>query len=479
MDEQGGCSCNILSFIERFIEGRETEKRYDFSQEDLCADEKLSRPNDSDSGSIRTVIEKQSKYARSAEGDFHRSSGGFSRGIENFEHFTIDVVCGRRKGCWVNVYSHLLKTLSFVFGFLAQMRLFLYRQRIFRNQALGCLVVVVGNLTVGGTGKTPVVEKLARSLAERGRKVAILSRGYKSKRESILKRWWRTVTQGEAPPPKVVSDGKRVLLDPDRAGDEPYMLAKNLPGVAVIVDKDRVKAGAYAIRKFGADTLVLDDGYQYLALKGRLNLLLIDKGDPFGNGYLLPRGVLREPIESIRRASYVLLTKSDGEPDKKLEAIIRSHNPEAEIIECAHKPQSLEEISGMERLELTALDGKKIGSFSAIAVPESFEGFLRELGAEIGMNRRFLDHHRYERKELERLFGSFREAGCEMVVTTEKDAVRIPQEFRPGIPFYYLRLEIDILSGGQDFQQAVSKICFPKKKMRSTRHPFASGNGAQ
>ena len=133
----------------------------------------------------------------------------------------------------------------------------------------------------------------------------------------------------------------------------------------------------------------------------------------------------------------------------------------------------------MERLELTALDGKKIGSFSAIAVPESFEGFLRELGAEIGMNRRFLDHHRYERKELERLFGSFREAGCEMVVTTEKDAVRIPQEFRPGIPFYYLRLEIDILSGGQDFQQAVSKICFPKKKMRSTRHPFASGNGAQ
>ncbi len=401
------------------------------------------------------------------------------RWIENFEHFTIDVVYGRRKGRGVTAYSHFLKALSFLFSFLAQTRLFLYRHRIFRDQRLGCLVVVVGNLTVGGTGKTPVVEKFARSLAERGRKVAILSRGYKSKDEPLLYKWWRMITHGEAPPPKVVSDGQKVLLDPDHAGDEPYMLAKNLPGVVVIVDKNRVKAGAHAIKKFGVDTLVLDDGYQYLALKGRLNLLLIDKADPFGNGHLLPRGILREPIKNIQRASYVFLTKSDGQPDVNLESIIRSHNSDAEIIECAHKPQYLKKVNGTQSLELAELAGKRIGSFSAIAVPESFENFLREFGAEIELNRRFLDHHRYGRNELERLFERFREAECEMVVTTEKDSVRIPDGFEPGIPFYYLRLEIEILSGDRDFQEAVSRICFPKKKMRSTRHPFAAENGGE
>src|SRR5690606_22435665 len=119
---------------------------------------------------------------------------------------------------------------------------------------------------VGGTGKTPVVEKFARSLAERGRKVAILSRGYKSKPDPLWRRWWRKLTHGKPPPPKVVSDGRKVLLDSEEAGDEPFMLARNLPGVVVLVDKNRVKSGSYAVRKYGVDTLLLDDGFQYLPL---------------------------------------------------------------------------------------------------------------------------------------------------------------------------------------------------------------------
>ncbi len=396
----------------------------------------------------------------------------FLKKFEDFEQFTIDVVYERRTGRLVTVYEKLLYVLSKLFSAIVQFRLLLYKNRILRNNYLGCLVVVVGNLTVGGTGKTPVVEKFARSLADRGRKVAILSRGYKSKKEPLWRVWWRLLTHGEPTPPKVVSDGENILLDSEHAGDEPYMLAKNLPGIVVVVDKNRVKAGFFAIKKFGVDTLILDDGFQYLRLKGQLNLLLIDKTNPFGNGNLLPRGVLREPIKHIKRASYVFITKSNGVKDPELEALVRSHKPETEIIVCAHKPQYLHEVNGKGRLELSSLEGLRIGAFSGIAVPESFEQFLRDYGAEVRYNQRFLDHHRFTVGELKEMFGKVKVAGLDMVVTTEKDAVRISSDFTPGIPFYYLRLEVEILSGVADFEEAVSRICFPKKKMRTTRMPF-------
>jgi len=259
-----------------------------------------------------------------------------------------------------------------------------------------------------------------------------------------------------------VSDGRAVLLDSEVAGDEPYMLARNLPGVVVLVDKDRVKAGAHAIKEFGCDTLVLDDGFQYLPLKGRLNLLLVDKTNPFGNGFLLPRGILREPIKHLKRASYVFLTKSKGVRDEELEAMIRRFNPDAEIIECAHKPQYLQRIGGDERLPLAAIAGKRIGAFSGIAAPESFEAFLRETGARLEYTKRFLDHHRFSSEELQGVFKEALGARVDMIITTEKDAVRIDPALKIPLPCYYLRLEIEILRGASDFDEAVGKICFPR-----------------
>ena len=172
--------------------------------------------------------------------------------IERFALFAEDVILDRRKGKRVAVFAGFLKLFSYLFSGIVQLRLWLYENRLFRTNHLGCLVVVVGNLTVGGTGKTPVVEKFARSLAARGRKVAILSRGYKSKPVPLWKRWLRQISHMGDPPPKVVSDGERVLLNPQEAGDEPYMLARNLPGVMVFVDKNRVNAGSFAIRKYGS-----------------------------------------------------------------------------------------------------------------------------------------------------------------------------------------------------------------------------------
>jgi tetraacyldisaccharide 4'-kinase len=383
--------------------------------------------------------------------------------LEEFEQFAVDVMLDRRHGKRAAALRGFLFTASKLFSLVVQLRLWLYRERVLHDHHLGCLVVVVGNLTVGGTGKTPVVEKFARSLAERGRKVAILSRGYKSRKEPLWRRWWRTVvTGGRPPPPKVVSDGTRVLLDSATAGDEPYMLARNLPGVVVLVDPNRVNSGAHAIREFGCDTLVLDDGFQYLALKGRMNLLLVDRTNPFGNGQLLPRGILREPIKHIRRASYVFVTKSDGTPDPELEAVIRRHKPDVEIIECAHRPQYLQPVDGGERRPLACLRGARIGAFSGIATPESFESFLRGYGANLAYVRRFMDHHRFTVEELGDIGREAGRARVDFIVTTEKDAVRLPAGWAWPLPVYYLRLEIEILSGVRDFEEAVSRICFPE-----------------
>ncbi len=395
---------------------------------------------------------------------FRRQRYKLVRKANEFAQFTADVIYDRRHGRAAEVMSSFLYGLSFIFSALVQLRWYLYERRFLRNKPLGCLVVVVGNLTVGGTGKTPVVEKFARTLHDRGRKVAILSRGYKSKKEPLAKKLWRKLTHGEEAPPRIVSDGKNVLLDSDVAGDEPFMLAKNLPGVVVLTDKNRVKAGSFAIRKFGCDTLILDDGFQYLPLKGRLNLLLVDKTNPFGNQHLLPRGILREPIKHLSRASYIFLTKSDGQRDEALLEMIREHNADAEIIECAHQPQFLQCVETGKRLPLDTLQGAKIAAFSGIASPESFENMLRGYGAEIRYNQRFLDHHKFTRYEIQHLYKKAGAADLDMIVTTEKDAVRLFEDIKAPIPIYYLRLEIDILSGEEDFDAAAARICLPRNK---------------
>ena len=402
------------------------------------------------------------RHLRSVKANLLMPNRWFRHKADEFEQFAIDVIMGRREGTLAALFGAFLQLCSYLFSGIVQLRLWLYRNRILRDQPLGCLVVVVGNLTVGGTGKTPVVEMFAKALRDRGRKVAILSRGYKSKAPPFWKKWWFALNHTEPEPPRIVSDGQQVLLDSEVAGDEPFMLARNLPGVVVLVDKDRVKAGAFAIKRFGCDTLVLDDGFQYLPLKGRLNLLLVDKTNPFGNGHLLPRGILREPVKHLSRASYVFLTKSKGVRDVELEAMIQKFNPTAEIIECAHKPQYLQRIDTGERLPLAALAGRKIGALSGIAAPESFEAFLRETGAKLIYTRRFLDHYRFTHEDLASVFDEAEEAGVEIMVTTEKDAVRIEASEKFPMPCYYLRLEIEILRGAADFQEAVGKICFPR-----------------
>jgi tetraacyldisaccharide 4'-kinase len=394
------------------------------------------------------------------------------RWLDRLESFTVDVIYDRRKDGLARLLGSVLWCLSLLFWGIVKVRQWLYRERILRASHLGCMVIVVGNLTVGGTGKTPVVEKLARSLRDRGRKVAILSRGYKSRKEPLLRKGWRWLTHAEPEKPREVSDGLSVLLDAEVAGDEPYMLARNLPGVVVLTDRDRVKAGHYAITRYGCDTLILDDGFQYFKLKDHLQVLLIDKTNPFGNGWTLPRGLLREPISHMRRSTYIFLTKSDGQPDAELEREIRRYRPDVDLIECRHAPQYLRRVGDEVTEPLEFLRGKRVVAFCAIAVPESFEGFVEQLGAEIVHRERYLDHHRFSRGELDGLVASAGRYAADLIVTTEKDAVRLPADWEPEVPIFYLRVEIKILSGVKDFEAAVSRICFPKQDLRATRPPF-------
>lgn len=379
-----------------------------------------------------------------------------NRSNEHLEQRLLKVISKEVRGKRAACLRGLLKVLSWVFGLMVQLRLLLYRHRIMRANSLGCQVISVGNVTVGGTGKTPVVETFAQSLQQKGRKVAVLSRGYKSRKIPF----WQKLMNKKDRLPRVVSDGERLLLNSDLAGDEPYMLASNLPDVVVLVDKDRVKAGKYAIRKFGCDTLVLDDGFQYLRLQHRLDIVLVDYTNPFGYNRVLPRGLLREPMRNLKRAGFIFITKCPPEGAPELKAKLRELNPHAEISECRHSSKYLKNLYTREQMNLDFLRGRKVAAVSGIAVPESFEGAVRNLGAEIVHSAQYADHHRYTQQEIIETINRAVGAGAEMIVTTEKDAVRFPRIERCDLPVIYLRVEIEMLSGAEAFNDWIDRICF-------------------
>src|SRR5438270_6308603 len=296
---------------------------------------------------------------------------------ENSETFFLEVILEERRDALAGIVRAILYLCSKLFQVAVKARRFLYNVRILRDSTLGVQVIAIGNLTVGGTGKTPVVEKFARELRDQGRNVAILSRGYRSKpapfHEVLIN---KILLRDDTTPPRVVSDGKSLLLDSEMAGDEPYMLASNLKDVVVLVDKDRVKSGRYAIEKFGCDTLLLDDGFQYWKLRGRRqDIVLIDRQQPFGNERLLPRGTLREPPSHLARASVIFITKSDGKT-QELRRQISYFNPSASVIECIHHPLYLEDVFSGQRQGIDFLRGRRLASLSGIAQPESFETSL-------------------------------------------------------------------------------------------------------
>ncbi len=388
--------------------------------------------------------------------------------IQNFgdvvQDYVLGVINGKKEGKLVPVVRFFLIGLSNVFSLLVQFRLYLYRSHLLRTKSLGCMIVSIGNITVGGTGKTPAVEIFARALQKEGRKVAVISRGYRASSRFRLKRFMKKIFlfTGRNKQVKVVSDGTKIYLNSSLAGDEPYMLAKNLPGVVVAVDKDRVLAGEYVIQKYGIDTIILDDGFQYLPLNPRFDVLLVDTTNPFGNKKLLPAGILREPIENLRRANLIMLTKSQpGKDLTDLKSLIRQYNYNADFIECQHVPIEFVNLIDETPRELQFIKGKKIAMVSGIADPEGFEKTLQELGANIVLSERFQDHHRFSVREIRNILKEGTRKNVTALITTQKDAVRFPAlSSTRGIPIYYLKVNMNIINGMQDFQNCISQLCF-------------------
>ena len=382
-------------------------------------------------------------------------------GLERLESYLVRLI--QEKGAdqdqpfGINLLLALLKGLSFLFLTVVSVRYFLYRTGLLRRYPLGTQVISIGNVTAGGTGKTPVTEIFARTLAAEGRKVAILSRGYRRKEAP----WWQRLFTQVIEKPLVVSDGRHVLLDSATGGDEPYMLASNLPGVAVVVDRNRVKAGRYAVNRLGCDTLILDDGFQYQKLKHSIEVVLVDSTNPFGNGNMLPRGILREPVRNLRRADIIFLTKCRGDVSA-VKQEIRRYNTTAEIVECNHTPKVLKDVWSREEFPLDWLRGKTVCTLSGIASPKGFENSLRHLGAKVVWCERYADHHRYDASEVLYALNRTADMGADALVTTEKDAVRFPRLETAPVKCLYLRIAIEILAGGESFTQLINRICFRK-----------------
>jgi tetraacyldisaccharide 4'-kinase len=380
--------------------------------------------------------------------------------IEAIETPFLEIIFEQRRGKRAALIRSLLFGLSKIYQLLLWIYRFCIQARLIRDTTLGIQVIAVGNLTLGGTGKTPVVEKFARELQQQGRTVAILSRGYRSKPKPLGEVFLNSLLLREdSTPPRVVSDGKSLLLDSDAAGDEPYLLASNLKDVVVLVDKNRVKSGRYAIEHFGCDTLLLDDGFQYWQLAGRRqDVVLVDCQQPFGNEHLFPRGTLREPPSHLARANVIFITKSEGDTSALRQRISR-YNPSAAVIECIHAPLYFEDVFTGERKDLAFVRGRRLASLSGIAQPESFEQSLVKLCRELVYSKRFADHHRFTQQEILNAINRGIKRQAEIIITTQKDAVRFPKLDRRDLPIYFMRVEIKILSGAEGFDDCVRKIC--------------------
>jgi len=328
------------------------------------------------------------------------------------------------------------------------MRTLLYDLGVKRSKRLPCPVISVGNLTVGGTGKTPLVMALVKELAKRGIRTAILTRGYKGKK-----------TSGH-----IASDGQSIFLSPEESGDEPYLMSKTLKGTPVVIGKNRFLAGGRALHQFDVDGLLLDDGYQHLQLHRDLNILLIDSNIGFGDRHLLPRGILRESLEQLRRASLILLTQVDHpEAPRPLEEELRKLHPSLPIFHSHY--ESLGLIGPKEeREDLHALQGKNVLALSGIANPDSFSSLLKKCGMQVIREKVLPDHHHYTQEDIR----SIEKEGerVDWIVTTEKDMVKLSRFTIDRLPIRALRIEMRIWEEEEFFERVLDVFSHKGRERR-------------
>lgn len=339
--------------------------------------------------------------------------------------------------------SFFLWPLSLLYGLVVRIRNWMYDRGILRSRRLNAKVISIGNITVGGTGKTPFVQLVARYFLKKGVPVAVLSRGYGGKGKGL----------------RLVSDGKSVLSNAHLAGDEPILTAKLLPGVPVAVSPDRIQSGEFAVRKFGSRVLVLDDAYQHRRVKRDCNIVLMNAEHPFGNGWLLPAGPLREPRSSLKRADVVVMTGSDNRIVKIRTAEI-SKWTKAPVLLARRRPTAWIRHGKNRIFDLGKFKGQSVLAFAGIGNPKSFHQTVSETGAVITRFIPFPDHYDYQTKDLDGIAKIADELKVRAVVTTEKDGVRIGS-WKGKIPLYCLRIEMELDGGVKELEGILTPPVVP------------------
>ncbi|NOT60360.1 MAG: tetraacyldisaccharide 4'-kinase [Acidobacteria bacterium] len=328
----------------------------------------------------------------------------------------------------------VLRPVAYAFAKLYELgvrtRLQWYERGWLKTRKLPAPVISVGNLTVGGTGKTPCTAYLANLLTAEGYRVAILSRGYQRTSQGIVE----------------VSDGERILCSPWEAGDEPYLLAQQCSGVRVVVNADRYEAGMWLWRRAKVDVFLLDDGYQHIGLHRDVNLALIDAQEDLAQARLLPHGRWREPVEQLLRASAVMITRVESPADgERLTAQLRRYTT-APIFHARHALTGLRRLPTYETQDLTVYRNQPVAAFTGIAQPDKFFADLQSVGLSVVWRRAFADHHRYQLNEVNDLCVAARAAGAHVILTTEKDAANLPPDFfgeTPRVPLYATQMRFD------------------------------------
>ncbi len=350
----------------------------------------------------------------------------------NLETLFYEVISPQRKFYHVPMYAFLL-VVSFFYKWIQKIRVLFYQWRFFKTHRLPVRVISVGNMTLGGTGKTPTVILIAESLQKSGSKPAILSRGYGGDINDEV---------------NVVCDGKTLLLDSEDAGDEPVMMAKRLQTVPILTGRKRFKTGLYAIKHFGVDTLILDDGYQHLSLHRDLNILLCDFQQPIGNGRVFPAGELREPLGAFERADLICLTRSPFNGDSEL--LEKVNIKKVPVVQTQLQPTTIFSLKSKDKQPLSSLEKISIATFCGIGQPDDFNKTLEEAGARIVSKRSFPDHFYYQPEHFRLIEEEAIRLGAQWIVTTEKDSVKI-REYDFKLPVFVLSVEMNFVAGQEDW----------------------------
>ncbi len=350
--------------------------------------------------------------------------------------------------------ARALHALSLLYGAAVRARNGAYERGWAKSVSLPCRVVSVGNLTVGGTGKTACVELLARKLIALGGRVAVLSRGYGGRGQGYWLRW----EAGR------LATGGAHAGQPSRLPDEPQMLAQHLAGVPVVIGPRRERTGLLACRELGADTLVLDDGFQHRRVKRNCDVVLVHARMPLGGWALLPRGPMREPLDALRRADVIIVTKADEvlETVEALRERLRAVNPSAVVATAIHEPAHLLYVPAGEAVSPRGLAGKRIGLVSSIGDPQGFEATVTRLGATVAWHLAFPDHHPYDAADWAAMIQRVQAGRPELIVTTEKDWVRLRPVAESGprlpAPLAVLGVRMTLVTGEQELDDRLARV---------------------